>query len=412
MTITSQCPRLCSSRTAAYAGILICGLGMTTLSPARAQSWSPDGRQIAVGGTSLLLTDAPTMGAAVIPPIPARGAKAMPPLPPLASAATPIASLPQSGVATAPVWTPDGRFLAYLADGHALTLCDLAKQQTKVLDASVIAPVVFSPDSSLFASVHKTESNNLQARIRYRNGQTFLPPIALPFRSVPSAFAPLAWLPNTTNVIVAGGNGGKNDLYLLDQGDVVRLTSTGDVLGYGISLDGLRLRWVRRTPNTHYILLQVYEMNIDTRSIVKLPYPDAVKAVNPNPHNAPDAVLSVVFAPDLSRFAFVTQGGPQAGAGGMALWLSDIGGRSVVFVAKSGTGAAQSATNPTQGGTGGNAVLPTPTSIPQATKLPFPALAPAFSPDSRFLAALRDENGKRALLVAALNGQIKTTPLP
>lgn len=408
MSILSWRSRLRFSRTAAYAGIVMCGLGLTVALPTRAQSWSPDGRQIAVGGMPLLIMDAQSAGAAVLVMPPARGAKVMPFLPPLASAATPIAPLPQAAMATAPVWTPDGRTLAYLGDGHALTLYDLVKQQAKVLDPAAIAPIVFSPDSSLFASVHKTESNNLQARIRYRNGQTFLQPIALPFHSVPATYAPLAWLPNTTNVIIAGGDGGKNDLYLLDQGEVVRLTSTGDVLGYGVSGDGLRLRWVRRTPNTHYILLQVYEMNIDTRSLVKLPYPDSIKAVNPNPHNAPDAVLSVIFAPDLNRFAFVTQGGPQAGAGGTALWLSDIAGRNVVFVAKSGTGAAQGAANPVQSGTGGNPAVPTP----QAKALPFPALPPAFSPDSRFLAALRDENGKRSLIIAALNGQTKVTPLP
>ena len=377
----------------ARTNMVTCALALALAGSARAQSWSPDGKQIAVGGPSLLLLDAQTAGATV-PPAPSGLLRPGDPAP-LVSVGAPIAPLPGAGISASPVWSRDSRTLAYLADGQKLTLFDMIKRQARVLDNNAFSPVVFSRDTSLLASVHKTEAGSLEARIRYLNGQTFLPPILLPFHGVPATFAPLAWITNTTNVIVAGGDGGKTDLYLLDQGDVVRLTSTGDVLGYAVSADGARLRWVRRAPNTHYILLQVYEMNIDKRSIVKLPYPDTLKAVNPNPHNAPDAVLSVVFAPDLSRFAFITRGGPQAGAGGTALWISDIAGQSVAFIGK------------------GSVAPPDAASQGQATGLTFPYFAPAFSPDSKSLAALRSENGKRFLLVAsALTGQGKATLLP
>jgi WD40 repeat protein len=382
------------------AALFACLAAMSLCASAgRAQSWSPDGRQIAVGGPSLLLADAQTLGALVpAPPARAPGSAAMTPL---VSASLPIAPLPNVGAAYAPGWARDGRVLAYLADGRQLAFYDLAKRQARTLDANAVSPAAWSRDSSLFAVVHKNEAGNLQALIRYRNGQTFLPAIDLPFHSVPSLYRPITFLTNTTNVIVAGGDGGKNDLYLLDQGDVVRLTSTGDVLGFAVSEDGTRLRWVRASPNTRYILLQIYEMTIDTRTIRKFSYPDRLPAVNPNPRSAPDAVMSVVFTPDMSRFAFVTRGGPQAGTNGSALWISDIAGQDVHFVGKGVSSGLPNASDTA------------PASATQLTGLTFPAFTPVFSPDSKSLAAVRAENGKRFLLVAsAAAGQGKETPLP
>ena len=384
----------------AHAALSACLAGLSLCAPpGRAQSWSPDGRQLAVGGPSLLLADAQASGA-VVPPTPAP-ASAPAALTPLVSAATPLAAVPNIGAAYSPVWSRDGGLLTYLADGQKLTFYDLAKRQTRTMDSNAVSPAAWSRDLGLFGVIHKNEAGNLQAHVRYRNGQTFLPAIDLPFHSVPSLYCPLHFLTNSTNMIVAGGDGGKNDLYLIDQGDVVRLTSTGDVLGFAVSADGTRVRWIRASPNTRYILLQIYEMTIDTRTIRKFSYPDRLAAVNPNPRSAPDSVVSVVFTPDMNRFAFITRGGPQAGANGSALWISDLAGQDVHFVGK---GAAVGTANASD---------PAPASATQRTGLTFPAFVPAFSPDSKSLAAVRAENGKRFLLVAsAATGQGKGTPLP
>ena len=383
-------------------GLRLSFAAMVCLFPAmrvHAQVWSPDGRQIAIPGASLLLADA-TVAGAPASATPATKAKVQSPTAMLTSSAVPVAPLPNTNAAFAPVWSPDNRTLAYLADGQTLTFYDTIKQQRKSLNDNTLAPVVWSRDSSLFASVHKTEAGGLQALIRYRNGGSFLPAIDLPFHSIPSTYNPLGWIANTTNVIVAGGDNGKYDLYLIDQGELVRLTSTGDVLGFAVSPDGTTVRWIRRSPNTRYILLSPYEMTIDTRTIRKLPFPDVVKAVNPTPRLYPDAVTSVVFTPDMSQFAFVTTGGPQAGTNGSALWISDITGQNVRFLGK---------------GTGANSIqtTPVPVSATQQTGFTFPATTPAFSPDGKYLAAIRNENGKRALVVAdAATGQSKTTALP
>lgn len=359
---------------------------------AYAQSWSPDGKMIAIGGPSLQLLDARELNAASLSPsLPV------------------IFTQSGSGTASAPVWSRDGRTLAYIADGPKLTMLEMKDKRSKILDANVVSPVAWSRDSALFAVVHQNEKGGLQALIRYRNGQTFLPPINLPFRSVPSIFPAVRFLTNTTNVIVAGGDGGKNDLHLLDEGEVVRLTTTGDVLGYAVSSDGTRLRWVRASPNTHHILLQIYEMNIDTRSLRKLPFPDRLPAVNPDPRNSPNSLAGVVFAPDMNSFVFIARGGPQTVGNGSGLWISDITGKEVHFV---GSGVSIPGMSGSATGSTGAATTPTLTSFTAATGLTFPALPPTFSPDGRTLTALRAENGKRSLFVAnAATGQGKDIPL-
>lgn len=352
----------------------------------------------------MLVADARSLGAAV--PNNTTPVVKNPP-PPLASSATPIFTVPNGGDAYSPTWSRDGRELGLLAlqalqaDGTTLTLFDVAKRTTKPLIRDAVSPPAIARDTTLLAVLRKSTSGRLQALIRYVNGQVFNPPIQLPFHTAPANFPPLAFITNTANVIVAGGDGGKTDLYLLDQTEVVQLTTTGDILGFGVSADGSRVRWVRASPNTKYILLQIYELAIDTRSLKKLPYPDRIPAINPNPRSAPTSLGSVVFSPDLNRFAFVTHGGPQAAPNGSALWISDVTGTEVHFV---GTGTSTNTLPP---------AIAVPASALQITGQTFPYYAPAFSPDSQSLAAVRNENGKRYLWVgSAATGQGKGTPLP
>lgn len=384
-------------------------------SAAQAQSWSPDGKFIALEGSALQLIDSSALNAFVSGPITSNPvtnpALAAPVSPPLSLISLPVLfSQPGSGTVSGPVWSRDGRTLAYIADGQKLIMLEMKDKKFRVLDTNAVSPAAWSRDSALFAVVHQNEKGGLQARIRYRNGQTFLPPITLPFNVVPSAFPPVRFLTNTTNIIVAGGDGGKNDLYLLDQGEVVRLTSTGDILGFAVSADGTRLRWVRASPNTHYILLQIYEMNIDTRTLRKLPFPDRLPAINPDPRHAPSSISSVIFAPGMDSFAFIVRGGPQTAANGSALWITDITGRAVHFV-----GSGVSIGGMSGGVNGSSGVQPTPaaTSMTAVTSLTFPAFPPTFSPDGRTLTALHIENGKRFLFVAnPATGQGKDIPLP
>ena len=128
---------------------------------------------------------------------------------------------------------------------------------------------------------------------------------------------------------------------------------------------------VRASPNTRYILLQIYEMDIDTRALRKLSFPDRLPAVNPDPRHAPDSLSTVVFAPDMNSFVFVVRGGPSTAEYGSALWSSNITGTDVHLL---GSGILL------QGASGAAAAqnLPVPTSSLAATGLTFLSYHPRF----------------------------------
>lgn len=373
-------------------------------SSARALDWSPDARQVVLGGSALRLADS---GGA------ANGASAASLLPDnLTPPPSGVIALPGAGPGAFPDWSPDGRTIATLADGHRLTLYDLARQRSRVAEEAAVTPVSWSPDSKSFAVVRAEETGALQVKLLYRNGGTALT-VDLPFRALPVArMRPLAWIPRTDNVVLAGGAGDKIDLYLIDQGQVERLTSSSDILGFVVSPDGRRVLWARRSRNTRYIVFSLYEMTLQTRTVRKLNYPMVLPAVNPNPRHAPDSIDTVVFSPDGRRLAFVAHGGPGIGPNGVALYLSDIAGQSVRLLGSGKTLAAALAPPRPKPGQPAAPPPPLPTGR-DLTGLTLPMTLPAFSPDSQRLAALRYEGGKRALLlVDAATGQARTLSLP
>ncbi|HZP82769.1 MAG TPA: hypothetical protein VFB21_14105 [Chthonomonadaceae bacterium] len=391
--------RFSSRLPALFLAALLC-LG----SGARALDWSPDGRQIVLGGSSLRLADSggAASGAAAASLLP--GSLTPPP--------SGVIALPGAGPGAFPVWSPDGRTIAYLAEGHRLTLYDLARQQGRMAEENAVTPVSWAPDSKSFAVVRAEETGALQLKLLYRDGGTALT-VDLPFRALPVArMRVLAWIPRTDNVVLAGGEGNKVDLYLIDQGQVERLTSSSDILGFIVSQDGRRVLWARRSLNTHYIVFSLYEMNIQTRTVRKLNYPMVLPAVNPNPRRAPDSIDTVVFSPDGRRLTFVAHGGPGIGPNGVALYLSDITGASVRPLGQGKTLAAALA--PPKPQSGQAAALPP--SLPTGrdlTGLTLPMTLPAFSPDGQRLVALRFDGGKRTLLlVDAATGQTRAFPLP
>jgi hypothetical protein len=340
----------------------------------RAQEWSPDGKQIAVGGPSLTLLDATTLSGPAPDPT-----------------ATPVTPQPLPSIANAafPAWSPDGKTLALMLNGKVLTLLDIESRKQTTVDQNAIGAVGWAPDSKTYAYISQDETGALSLHLAYRNGGSELPPIPLPIKTLATTCRPVAWVPHTDNIVFAGGDAGKADLYLIDQGQVTQLTKTSDVLSFIVAADGSRVLWARRSPNTHYILLSLHELRLDSRTERKLPFPNTVPEVNPHPRRSVDAVAALVFAPDMTHFSFVTLGGPNVGPGESLLWLSDITGKSAVQI---GRGHARKEVQAPDA----------PPAAADVTGLTSPASLPAFSPDSALLAFLDWPDSKRTLQVVTV----------
>jgi WD40 repeat protein len=354
-------------------------LAMLLFGPAcRAQNWSPDGKQIAVGGPTLTLLDASL--SAATPAAPANG---------VAPAPTPPMPIPNIANAGFPAWSPDGKTIALLLNNRALILLDVESRKQTVVDQNAVGAVGWAPDSKTFAYVGRDEMGALLLHPAYRDGGSQLPPIPLPCKTLAATCRQVAWVPRTDNMVFAGGDGDKIDLYLIDQGQVTQLTKTGDVLSFIVAADGSRILWARRSPNTHYILLSLHEMKLDSRTERKLPFPNTVPEVNPHPRGSVDAVTALVFAPDMTHFAFTTRGGPNVLPGESQLWISDIKGKSAAQVGRGRPRTDPQAAEAAKSGA-------------DDTGLTLPAALPAFSPDSAQLAYLNWEDTKRTLQIAAV----------
>ncbi len=380
---------------------------------ASAQSWSSDGHTIVLPGRPLVLVDPATLS-----PEPRSGASAA--LPGIGAA------LPGLATGTLPSLSPDGSKIAFLAFATNLTILDLTTRRSVTADTSAVSRAAWSPDSKFLAYVHKDDKGGLELRTLHDNGDIALP-VSLPFQKLATGgINPVAWVPSTDNVIVAGGDGARTDLYLVDQGQVVPLTTTGDVLGFAVSGTGERVRWIMKSRNTHYILFSIYDLEIGKRTLSKVDFPDRLPLVNPQPRRSVDTVLSAVISPDLLQIAFLARGGPTVGSNSTALFATDLRGARVVFVERA------TPTAPVQPGPPperpDNGAPPPPPALPapvapggppvappaqDAVVESLPFTMPMFSPDSRQVALVRTQGEKRTLLIVRLaTGQRTAGLLP
>lgn len=274
---------------------------------AAAQVWSPDAKQLIIESSTPLRLDFTSASAAVAP--------------------TPTPLLPNNASGSLFAFSPDGKTLAYRNGSGSLVLMNLADGKTITLESHLEAPVSWAPDSKTLAAVCRNEAGQLILHIDYREGGYRIKPITLPFHNLADTCRPVQWVPETDNVLLAGGDGTKRDLWLVDAGIPTQLTQTGDALGFQVSPDGNRVVWIRRSPNTHYILFSLYELIINARSLRKLDFPSRLPQVNPNPHDAVDAVTQVVFSTDLSHIAFTSfqHKSPTT----VTVWLTDIKGSMI-----------------------------------------------------------------------------------
>lgn len=313
--------------------------------------------------------------------------------------------------------SPDSTRLACISNTNTLNLLDLKSHRNMVIDDKAASPVAWAPDSRFLAYIREETKGSLELQIIHDTGDIALS-VKLPFSQLAAGSQQtISWVPGTDNVILAGGDGTRTDLYLIDQGQVTPLTTTGDVMGFAVSRDGEKVRWAMRSRNTHYVLLSLYDLAISKRSLTKLDFPDVVPAINPHPRRSVDSVLAVSFSPDLEQLAFVTRGGPGMANNGVALYVTDSHANRVSLVGKGF--AAPDAMKPAQTlDQNQPPAIPVAVSRQRSTvqpgddlKLTFPVTLPIFSSDSRALCALRKDGDRNYLVVYTLDTGRKTIAL-
>jgi hypothetical protein len=139
----------------------------------------------------------------------------------------------------------------------------------------------------------------------------------------------VVWLPETDDVAFVGRDGAQADVYIVESGDVTRVTRTGDIIGFALSMDRKELVWGRRGPNPKYILVTLYALNLESRGSRRLPLPDRIPALNPSPRQAPTGLGRAYPAAGLDALALIVAMAP-APASSSACWLGKLDGTGAI----------------------------------------------------------------------------------
>lgn len=268
-------------------------------------SWSPDGKQVAVAfkdGVAVASVDG-SGGWALAGP----GGKC-------------------------PVWSPDGGSIVYSLPENGVAAAwvyDVKKARTRKVAAEVGPPYAWREDGQRFVGFCRLPEGAVEAVWFNLTDRGVTQRRALPCRTVQEESGDVVWLPETDDIAFVGRDGAQADVYIVESGDVTRVTRTGDIVGFALSRDRKELVWGRTGPNPKYILVTLYALNLESRGSRRLPLPDRIPALNPNPRQAPTGVGRAYPAAGLDALALTVTLAP-APAPSSACWLGKLDGTGSV----------------------------------------------------------------------------------
>jgi len=95
--------------------------------------------------------------------------------------------------------------------------------------------------------------------------------LEVPCPVTPMTGVRLHWLPDRHGVAFIGQRGKEGvDVYTVEAGKVYRISTTGDVVGLGVSPDGRRLLWARQTGHDANAVVTAFAYDLDARRVQKL----------------------------------------------------------------------------------------------------------------------------------------------
>jgi hypothetical protein len=233
-------------------------------------------------------------------------------------------AVPGSRDAFEPRWSPDGRWIAFAGSGgqsRDAFLHDLTTGRTAPIPVRTCSAFVWREDSARLLVCGEDSARCFAMPDLAPTWEARLPPeVWPPSRGI--------WIPDTDSVALLAGR----DIWIIEGAEAARITTTGDVLGFGVRQDGKELIWARSSRNPRYILLSVYAMPFKERSSRRLPVPHRVAEINPSPSTPIAAVDAVEFSPDLARMAVFcrfAQSKPGRASETDRVFVMDLDGRNV-----------------------------------------------------------------------------------
>jgi hypothetical protein len=166
--------------------------------------------------------------------------------------------IPNSKGSTRPIWSPDGRKIAYLKDS-GLFVYDLASKTTsKAADDVYIA--LWTHDGRRLVALPRNDETLFWYDLETRSVVARAP-------QPDGAASEAVWLPDRDGLAVVAGKEGKNDVYLVEYGETKRFTTTGDVVGVTLGPQPHVVRWARHVQQGSQNSIALFELDLNTRAV-------------------------------------------------------------------------------------------------------------------------------------------------
>lgn len=185
--------------------------------------------------------------------------------------------LPNTKGAGYALWSPDGRYILYehtdwTSNRSTVFLYDLHTKSARALPGCLSTPYTFSDDGRQVVAWDKKKACLVWFDVPA--GDRLLE-VACP---VTPQNTRLHWLPDRYGVAFMAQKEKEGiDVYTVEAGKVYRISTTGDVIGLGLSPDGKQLLWARQTGYDTNATVTTFAYDLDARSVQKLPLQVSVR---------------------------------------------------------------------------------------------------------------------------------------
>lgn len=252
---------------------IVLAIAATMLGGCVTLDWSPDGKRFVVGfpGLESKLVMMNADGAGYTP-------------------------IPTQSPAYFGKWSPDGTRIAY-SNEEGLEMYDTRTRKIRQLIPGATMFSAWTEDGSKIITFLGQKDSPKTELVWYdldalKIGQR------IPFGDRALNVTNLTSIPKTEGAVFMYGEGTKQDIYVAEFGEIRRVTTTGDVIGFGLRAKDNTVLFARKSKNSQFILLSMYQYDLSLRSVKKFAFPDHVAGINPKPRTGPTSVDMAIFSPD------------------------------------------------------------------------------------------------------------------